>query len=103
MQKSEESSDNFPRILRKLGQFHLMKSSVDFRRIPRKLGKLGMCIKVQESSKNFISWVAWKKHMFFNSSLSLVFVVEYPNFTVISKTFKIVKKAKLLAKIFTAS
>ena len=80
MQKSEENSDDFPRIPRKLGQFHLMKSLVDFPRIPRKLGKLGMCIKVQESLKNFISWAAWKKHMFVNSSLSLVFVVELPHF-----------------------
>ena len=49
-----KSSDNFPRIPRKLGklgQFHLMKSSENFPRIPKKLGKLGMRIKILEFEK----------------------------------------------------
>ena len=78
-----KSPDNFPRIPRKLGklgQFHLMKSSDNFPRIPKKLGKLGMCIKILEFEK-FHFTGNLEEHIFvIRRSLSLVFVVEFPNF-----------------------
>ena len=78
-----KSSDNFPRIPRKLGklgQFHLMKSSDNFPRIPKKLGKLGMRIKILEFEKFHFTGNLENTRIVIRRSLSLVFVVEFPNF-----------------------